>query len=135
MFGREPGSDLVAPDDAIRRAFDYVRKNRGLHRLFLMRDPQLAESLHHEARDEIVTALELVFRNGAEQGVLRPMNARIAAELMYALVAGALEACFDIDAGAREEEYLRETVQCVAGALIPLAAPHRAPPSGGAAEE
>jgi AcrR family transcriptional regulator len=121
MFGREPGSELVAPADAIRRAFAYVRENRGLHRLFLIRDPQLAESLHDEAREEIVTALELVFRNGAERGVLRPMNARIAAELMYALVSGALEACFDIDSGAREEEYLRETVQCVAGALISTA--------------
>jgi len=135
MFGAEPGTELVSAPDAIRRAFAYVRVNRRLHRLFLMRDPQLAESLHDQPRAEIVGALEAEFRRGALQGVLRPMDARIAAELMYALVGGALEACFAIDSGAREEEYLRETIQCVAGALMPLAAPHRAPPSGGSAQE
>ena len=121
MFGDEPGSELVSAADAIRRAFQYVRENGALHRLFLVRDHQLAESVHDEPRREIVGALEAVFRNGVERGVLRPMDTRIVAELLYALVGGALEACFELGDGEREDDYLRETVQCVAGALMPLA--------------
>jgi AcrR family transcriptional regulator len=131
MFGARPGAELVSAADSIRRAFAYVREKRALHRLFLVRDPQLLDP----AREEIVGALEAVFRRGVERGVMRRMDCRIAAELMYALVGGALEACFEIDAGAREEDYLRETIQCVAGALLPLAAANRAPSAHGDDEE
>jgi AcrR family transcriptional regulator len=135
MFGARPGAELVSAADSIRRAFAYVREKRALHRLFLVRDPQPGEPLHDQAREEIVGALEAVFRHGVERGVMRRMDCRIAAELMYALVGGALEACFELGAGVREEAYLRETIQCVAGALLPLAAPNRAPSAGGDEEE
>jgi AcrR family transcriptional regulator len=134
MFGEEPGTELVSAADAIRRAFDYVRENRSLHRLFLVRDPQLDELVHGGPREEIVGALEAVFRRGAERGVLRPMDTRIVAELMYALVSGALEACFVSGDGTREEDYLREAVQSVAGAMLPLT-PDRTPSTGGAEED
>ncbi len=126
MFGSEPGSELVSAADSIRRAFQYVREHRALHRLFLVRDHQLDESVHEGPREEIVGALDAVFHNGVERGVLRPMDTRVVAELLYALVGGALEACFERGEGEREEIYLSETVQCVAGALMPLAP--RTPP-------
>lgn len=135
MFGAQPGTEVVGAAESIRRAFAYVRENRAVHRLFLVRDPQLGHTPHAEARAEIVGALEAVFRRGVEQGLMRPMDCRIAAELMYALVGGALEACFEIGGGEREDDYLRETIQCVAGALLPLTAPNRAPSAGGDDEE
>ena len=125
MFGEYPGDELVSAADAIRRAFDYVRANRALHRLFYsVRDPQLAELVHEAPREEIVGALEAAFRSGVARGTLRPMDPRIVAELMYALVGGALEACFEYDGGIREAAYLEETIRCVAGALVPLAGRH-----------
>ena len=135
MFGNRPGAELAGAADSIRRAFVYVHEHRDLHRLFLVRDPQLGEPGSDEAREEIVSALEAVFRRGVEQGATRRMDCRITAELMYALVGGALEACFQIGGGSREQEYLRETIQCVAGALLPLTAPTRAPSAGGDHEE
>jgi AcrR family transcriptional regulator len=120
MFGESPGDVVVAPEQAIRRAFDYVRENRALHRVFMVRDPELAELVHTGTRAEIVGALEAVFASGVEQGLLRSMNPRIVAELMYALVGGALDACFDENDGEREADYLGEAVRCVSGAVAPL---------------
>jgi AcrR family transcriptional regulator len=121
MFGERPGESDVAPHVAIRHAFDYVRENQSLHWLLMLRDPELADLAHARTREEIVGALEAVFRGLRERGLLRPMDPRIVAELMYALVGGALEACFLEDRGRNEEQYLSEVVQCVVGALAPLA--------------
>ena len=41
------------------------------------------------------------------------------AELLFALVEAALIECFVRGDGSREEEYLRETVRCVEGAVLP----------------
>lgn len=135
MFGEVPGREMVSAAESIQRAFRYVGENRALHRLFLVRDPELEELVHDGPRREIVGALEAVFRSGVERGLLRPMDTRIVAELMYGLVAGALEACFVGDDPTREADYLRETIQCVAGALVPLTAPHASPPERGDQED
>jgi hypothetical protein len=98
-----------------------VGEHRSLHRLLMVRDHEQGEPVHSKTREEIVGALEAVCRVGVERGRLRPMNARIVAELSYALVEGALDACFVYGGGARRKEYLREAVRCVAGAIAPIA--------------
>jgi AcrR family transcriptional regulator len=127
MFGEAPGSRPVSAAESIRRAFTYVREHQALHRLFVMNDPPVDDLVQRGPRAEIVAALEAVFHRGAERGEMRPMDARIVAELLCALVGGALEACFVRGDGSAEEQYVRETVQCVAGALLPLAARTREP--------
>lgn len=127
MFGDDPGSRAVSAADSIRRAFAYVRENQALHRLFVMNDPPVDDLVPRGPRAEIVAALEAVCRRGAERGELRPMDTRIVAELLCALVGGALEACFVHSDGRAEEQFVRETVQCVAGALLPLAPRMHAP--------
>ena len=49
------------------------------------------------------------------------MDPQIAAELLFALVGAALTECFVRRGGAREDDYLRETVRCVEGAVRPQA--------------
>ena len=46
-------------------------------------------------------------------------RSQIAAELLFALVGAALTECFVRHGGAREEEFLREAVRCVEGAVRP----------------
>jgi AcrR family transcriptional regulator len=123
MLGEDPGTNTAAPEQAIRNAFRYVRENRTVHRLFAIRDPELAELVHDTTRSQVVVALEKTFQAGVERGELRAMRPRIVAELCYALVDGALQACFvdrdDVDE-AEEEAYLSEAIRCVIGALVPL---------------
>lgn len=120
MFGDDPEGSLVAPDLAIRRAFAYVRANRSFHRLLRDGGSELSELAHARTRAEIVGALEAVFRSGVERGALRGRDPRITAELLYSLVEGGLEACFVEGDGARESDYLRETIACARGALASI---------------
>ena len=64
------------------------------------------------SRREIVSApWRPASRRGAQRGVLRPLDPRIAAELLFALVEAALTACFVRGDGSPRGGYLRETVR------------------------
>jgi len=123
MLGEDPSATAASPEQAIRNAFRYVHENRSVHRLFAIRDPELAELVHDTTRSQVVVALEKTFQAGVERGELRSMRPRIVAELCYALVDGALQACFvdrdDVDE-VEEEAYVSEAVRCVIGALVPF---------------
>ena len=119
MFGEHPGEPLVSPAIALDHAFEYVREHRELHRLFTVRDAGLAEIAYARTRDEIVSALEIVLSRSVERGLLRPMNPRVVAELLFSLVGGALDACFLGAGEASEDEYRREVVRCVERVVAP----------------
>ena len=119
MFGEGIGTP---PEVAIRRAFDYVRSNGKLHALLMVRDAELMQLAHEGTRSAIASALEDALDVATEQGVVRPMNTHVVADLLYQLVGAALEACFV--RGEDQEEYLREVVLCVQGALALPAPPH-----------
>ena len=105
----------------LQRAFGYVRKHGALARLLgLSAEPSERSTAHRASRVEIVDALARGFDAWAQSGVLRPMDAQIVAELLFALVEAALMECFVRGDGSREEDYLREAVRCVEGAVLPL---------------
>jgi len=109
----------------LRAAFDYVREHRGVARVLGFRAPEGGtHSARRASRDQIVGALARGFATWSEAGLLRPMDAQITAELVFALVETALVECFAHGDGTREEDYLREAIACVEGALVA-----RRPPS------
>ena len=111
--GQPPSAEAM-----VRAAFDYVREHGALARLLkLATDAHDKLAAKRATRSEIVGALARGFASWSAAGVLRPMNAQIAAELLFALVEAALIECFVHGAGDREDEYVRETVACVQGAL------------------
>ena len=130
MFSAAPAQG--APPSAqkmLRRAFAYVRQHGGLSRLLAVSaDPSDSAAARRASRSAIVAALARGYRTWSQQGLMRAMDAQIVAELTYALVEAALRECFVRGDGSREEDYLRETVRCVEGALQ-LAQPK--PRSGG----
>jgi AcrR family transcriptional regulator len=118
------GVDAAAVDPAaepmLRRAFGYVREQGALSRLLaLAPDPTGWKAARAASRREIVSALASAFSAWQGRGSLRAFDSRITAELLFALVEAALTECFVFGDGSREEEYLRETVACVEGALLP----------------
>ena len=118
------GVDAAASDPAaepmLRSAFAYVREQGALSRLLaLAPDPVGWKAARAASRREIVSALASAFAAWQARGSLRAFDPRLTAELLFALVEAALTECFVYDDGSREEEYLRETVACVEGALLP----------------
>jgi AcrR family transcriptional regulator len=125
MFQAAPArGGEVAAGPMLRAAFDYVRKHGALARLLKYApDEQEKSAAKRATRSEIVGALARGFEAWSEAGLLRPMNARIAAELLFALVEAALIECFVHNRGADEDAYLRETIACTEGALRLVRAP------------
>jgi AcrR family transcriptional regulator len=121
MFAREEGAEGEPhPEAMLRAAFAYVRERGPLSRL-LMLVPASADQgpARHATRARIVDALAEAFERWQRIGLIRPLDSRIAAELLHALVERALTECFVRGDGSREEEYLRETLRCVVGATRP----------------
>lgn len=106
----------------LARAFAYVRAQGPLSRLLaLAPDPTSWQAARQASRAEIVAALAGAFSDWSARGLVRPQDPRIVAELLFALVEAALTGCFVVEGGAREPEWLRETVLCVEGAVAPRA--------------
>ena len=132
MFaGVDAGASEPAAEPMLRRAFGYVREQGALSRLLaLAPDPTGWKAARAASRREIVSALAAAFSAWQRRGSLRGFEPRITAELLFALVEAALTECFVVGDGSREKDYLRETVACVEGALLPRASstlPTRSP--------
>lgn len=112
---------------SLRAAFTYVRERGALAR-FLQAAPDAgdAAAARRASRAQIVASIERLLLQ-RKSSAMRPLDAGIAAELLFALVEAALLECFLHGDGSRESEYLRETVRCVEGALMarPTNAPKR----------
>lgn len=120
--GAPPEPGLPSVEGTLRRAFDFVREQGALSRLLVLSaDPVTHQTVHEASRVEIVTAIARSLGEAHERGLVRPMDPQIAAELLFALVGAALTECFVRRGGAREDDYLRETVRCVEGAVRPQA--------------
>jgi len=132
MFEAAPlAGSVPSALDMLQRAFGYVRKHGALARLLgVSADPSETSAARRASRGEIVAALARGLEAWAKSGVLRPMDPQIVAELLFALVEAALMECFVRGDGSREEDYLRETVRCVEGAILPTSSepqPRRIP--------
>jgi len=120
MFAGAPAATSApAAEPMLRRAFAYVREQGTLARLLVLApDPTEWDVARAASRREIVSALAAAFTSWRGREGLRAFDPRIVAELLFALVEAALSECFVRGDGSREEEYLRETVACVEGALL-----------------
>lgn len=129
MFAGRGPTDEPVPSLAVmlRRTFAYAREQRSLVRLLtLSPDPSSSPAARQAGRAAVLAPLTATFAYRSARRRARPMDARIAAELMFALVEAALVECHVFGDGAREEAYLRETIRCVEGALA-ARAPRRRP--------
>jgi AcrR family transcriptional regulator len=119
-------ADVPVPDTApsaermVRAAFSYAREHGAVARLLrLPAGEGESQAARRASRARIVDALARGFTRWSDAGVLRPMDAQIAATLVFALVEAAIVECFAHGGGEREADYLREAVACVEGALVP----------------
>ena len=120
MFaGVDVTASELAAEPMLRRAFAYVREQGVLSRLLAFApEPMDWSAARAATRREIVSALASAFSAWRGREGLRDFDPRITAGLLFSLVEAALTECFVYGDGSREEEYLRETVACVEGALL-----------------
>jgi AcrR family transcriptional regulator len=109
----------VTNEIVVTNAFAFVRANMSLHRLFVARGPELAELAFARQRDILVSAIEKQLSQDMNRGATRRGNARVMAELLYALVNGALSAWQLADDPSNEEEYIAETILTMQAMLAP----------------
>ena len=108
-----------AAEPMLRRAFAYVREQGALARLLVLApDPTEWHVARAASRRAIVSELAAALTGWQGREGLRAFDPVIVAELLFALVEAALTECFVHEDGSREEEYLRETIACVEGALL-----------------
>ena len=79
-------------------------------------DRDLAESA---VRSRIEAALADRLVREEDNGRVRPMEPAIVARLVFGIVSAGLAGCFVDEDGAREADWLRETVRCVDAVLVP----------------
>jgi YD repeat-containing protein len=126
MFeGFDAEGDLPEVAGVMRRAFAYVRHSDPLFGVFLLSDDPAESGARRANHDEIVGALAGYLARWSSRGLVRPMQPRIVAELLFGLVEAALRECFARGRRAEEDAYLREVVRAIEGILAPA-------PRGGA---
>jgi AcrR family transcriptional regulator len=137
MFEAAPApGEPPSAEAMLRRAFDYVRNHGPLSSLLAVSgDPADSSTARRASRSQIVAALARGYEEWSRAGFVRAMSSEIVAELTYALVEAALRECFVSGRGAREEEYLREAVLCIEGAIRPPISPASLPGSMSALAE
>jgi AcrR family transcriptional regulator len=117
LAAAEHESGTSGAEAMLREAFRYVRERGPLSRLLLLAPGAMdLGSALHATRAPIVAAIASRLERLLDDGVVRPLDPAIAAELFHALVERALVECFVRGDGSREADYLRETVACVIGA-------------------
>ena len=123
MFeGIDPDGPLPEVEPVMRRAFAYVRHSDPLFGVFLLTDdPTDAERARRTNREQIVQVLTGLLTRWRARGLVRPLEPRVVAELLFGLVESALKACFVRGERAHEETYLREVVHAIRGVLGPVA--------------
>jgi AcrR family transcriptional regulator len=120
MFGGRGPTDEPTPSIGamVRRTYAFCREHRALVRLLtLSPDPSSSTAARQASRDAMLAPLTATFVHRMAKREVRAMDARVVAELTFALVEAGLVECHVFGDGSREEVYLKETIRCVEGAL------------------
>jgi AcrR family transcriptional regulator len=125
-YGRECAAAIMPADPAqmtiesvVRSAFAFAERAPGLYRLFSTAGPRLGAFDATPMSDAIVSVVEQHIASDMEQGIARSGNARIMAELQFAVVERAYGAWKKSGEPARQEEFIAEAIRCMETMLTP----------------
>ena len=124
MFeGVRPEDPLPDPGWTIRRAFAYVRKSDPAFGVFLLSDePTIPGRARRANRREIVNTLTRYLESWMARGLVRQLEPRVVAELLFGLVETALKECYARGQRECEDVYVREVAHAIRG-MLEAAAP------------
>ncbi|NIP15833.1 MAG: TetR family transcriptional regulator [Pseudomonadales bacterium] len=123
-----PASAAQLSEEAVvRGAFDFADAHPTLYRLLEQMSAELGDPGGASRSAVIVAAIETNLEQGMSQGIVRDGDARIMAQLQFALVDAAYKAWRDGGDPERREDYIREAVRCMKAMLAPTGAEDRPP--------
>jgi AcrR family transcriptional regulator len=108
--------DRVTEESVVRSAFAFAEQDPALYRLFVSEGPRL-EGLDVSPTHEIVSVIEKNLVRAMKQGTIRRGDARVMAELQFAVVEGAYVAWRRSADPSRKEDYITEAVCCLKAML------------------
>jgi AcrR family transcriptional regulator len=125
-FSREAAAATMPNDPTqmteasiVRSAFAFAEKNPALYRLFLEDGPKLAVSDATTITNVVVSVIQKNLERGMEQNKVRHGDARVMAELQFAVVDGAYKAWRNSNNPARKEDYIVEAIRSMTAMLAP----------------
>lgn len=117
----------LTEETVVRGAFDFADAHPALYRLLEQLGADLGQPDGVSRSAVIVAAIEKKLAAGMAQGMVRNGDARIMAQLQFAVVDAAYKAWRDGGDPGRREDYIREAVSCMKAMLAPAGADDRPP--------
>ncbi len=103
----------LTEEGVVRAAFDFADANPGLYTFLLQANSELGEPVDNSGSDELVRAIENKLSQAMAEGLTKPGNARIIAELQFAVVDGAYKAWRRSGQPELRENYIVEAICCM----------------------
>lgn len=118
--GVDPAAPPPEPEALVQSLFDYARKEPAAYRLFAMDgDLEDLEAGFSAKRDSLLAGITAILAGWSARGFLRQMNPDIVAELIFAIVDGAVRRLVLEDRWNEQEVWLRETCRAIEALLAP----------------
>ncbi len=136
--GLDPDRDPPDIEAIARRLIAFARAHEDLYRVFRMgrgSEPRDAGWALMQGEDRIVAATADALTRWSARGLLRAMNPRITAELVFAQVDAVVRHCVLLGHPEDEQTCIDELVRSLTGALVDPNAPMAAPIGGPKSEE
>ena len=107
----------LSEEQVVRRAFDFADANPALYDMLDRISRQIGDTSHVARSDLIISAIESQLEEAMAAGQIRAGDARIMAQLQFALVDGAYRAWRDSGDHSRREAYITEAIRCMQAML------------------
>ncbi len=106
-------------DAALARAYRFVEQEGvlGMEPKRRASNPQPLMIVHRAIRDAIVARAAEVLESWQAQGVVRPMNSSLVAEILFPIIDSMLVKAFMYGKKQVSQEYMEEAMRCIEGAL------------------
>jgi len=111
---------MATEEFVVRSAFDFADRNPGLHQVFEEAGQKLDDFDITRQRDIVIGVIEDNLKQGMTEGLVRQGDARIMAELHFAVVDGAYQAWRKTGDRTRREAYIAEAIRAMKAMLAPV---------------
>ncbi len=118
--------ELMSEEAVVRGAFDFADANPALYSVLASMSPSMGDAGVNARTDIIVAAIQENLQKAMAEGQARVGDAKIMAQLQFAMVDAAYKAWLQCGDKSRREDYIQEAVRCMQAMLAPEHSSHAA---------